>query len=218
MGSATPTPHLRADRIVGGDGPDVGGPSLSPRKQARWEAVHRLYDQGLSITAIAEQVHCDRATVRKDLAADHPRRPAVPARTPSPGTTNSSGNFGTNVWANLTKSGISLASAARHQAARVASPHRCATKVWKCRVKVQALRYRGSSAKRRLRALVARRGKWCHPVPRKCAHCRPVHGLMGRTGRATAPLAPIGRRPRLTVPRRWRSQRDTVCIDFVYPF
>ena len=82
MGSATPTPHLRADRIVGGDGPDVGGPSLSPRKQARWEAVHRLYDQGLSITAIAEQVHCDRATVRKDLAADHPRRPAVPARTP----------------------------------------------------------------------------------------------------------------------------------------
>ena len=53
---------------------------VSPRKQARWEAVHRLYDQGASITAIAEQVHCDRATVRKDLAADRPRPPAGRAR------------------------------------------------------------------------------------------------------------------------------------------
>lgn len=51
---------------------------VSPRKQARWEAVHRLYDQGASITAVAEQVHCDRATVRK--AADRPRPPNLCAR------------------------------------------------------------------------------------------------------------------------------------------
>jgi transposase len=54
--------------------------TASPQKQARWAAVHRLYDQGRSIVAIAEELHCDPKTVRKDIAADRPRasEPTVP--------------------------------------------------------------------------------------------------------------------------------------------
>jgi hypothetical protein len=48
---------------------------VSPRKPARWEAGHRRYDQGASMTAVAAPVPCDRATVRKDRAADGPRPP-----------------------------------------------------------------------------------------------------------------------------------------------
>lgn len=61
------------------------GAAASPRKQARWEAVHRLWDQGLSITAIAKQVHCDPKTVRKDIAAVRPRAAEPPRHRPDPG-------------------------------------------------------------------------------------------------------------------------------------
>ena len=44
------------------------------RRCDRWEAVHRLWDQGCSITAIAEQLHRDPKTIRKDLAAAQPQR------------------------------------------------------------------------------------------------------------------------------------------------
>ncbi|PSR23291.1 MAG: hypothetical protein C7B47_15975 [Sulfobacillus thermosulfidooxidans] len=72
--SGSPTPEARAQVP----------PTPSPQKQARWEAVHRLYDQGLSITAIAEALHCDPATVRKDAHADRPRPPA-PCQRRQPG-------------------------------------------------------------------------------------------------------------------------------------
>ena len=70
-----------------GNGP-VGefGP-VSPadrRRQDRWEAVHQLWDQGHSMTAIAEQLHRDPKTVRKDLAAARPRKPQSPPHRPDP--------------------------------------------------------------------------------------------------------------------------------------
>ena len=73
-----------------GNGP-VGDPvPVSPadrRRQDRWEAVHQLWDQGCSITAIAEQLHRDPKTVRKDLAAARPRRSQSPPRRPDPAET-----------------------------------------------------------------------------------------------------------------------------------
>ncbi len=80
----SPAPDDHAGQILpqiperGMDCP-VGDPStVSPagaRRQARWETVHQLWNQGRSITAIAEELHCDPKTVRKDLAADRPRTP-----------------------------------------------------------------------------------------------------------------------------------------------
>ncbi|NMP25196.1 transposase, partial [Sulfobacillus harzensis] len=62
----------------------VATPTVSPRKRQRWEAVHRLNAHGWSVSAIADHLHCDRETVRKDLAADQPRPPRSPGlRSPS---------------------------------------------------------------------------------------------------------------------------------------
>ena len=46
-----------------------------------WFMIRELVRQGLSITAIAQRVGCDRKTIRKYLAQpDHPRYTARPSR------------------------------------------------------------------------------------------------------------------------------------------
>jgi len=46
--------------------------AVSSRKQVRWAVVYRLWDQGVSLTAIAEQLYCDPKTVCKDIGAAQP--------------------------------------------------------------------------------------------------------------------------------------------------
>lgn len=79
---AAPDPSPPA---AGEDGPAETPRAASPavaRRQARWTAAHQLWDQGWTITAIADALHCDRQTVRKDLAAVRPRTPQTPPRRP----------------------------------------------------------------------------------------------------------------------------------------
>ncbi len=46
--------------------------------QARWEAVHALHREGLSLWANADRFHCTCQTVQQDLAADQPRASTIP--------------------------------------------------------------------------------------------------------------------------------------------
>ncbi|WP_243239404.1 hypothetical protein [Sulfobacillus harzensis] len=64
----------RADAVV--------PPTTSPQKHQRWEAVHRLNAQRWSVSAIANSLHCDRETVRKDLAAEIAAGPPIPGLRP----------------------------------------------------------------------------------------------------------------------------------------
>lgn len=60
------------------------------RQQERGRAGHRLGAQGLSITAIADQLPCGPKTVRQDIAAARPRGGESPWRRPN--------RFGLIVW------------------------------------------------------------------------------------------------------------------------
>lgn len=77
-------PSLASERVA--DHPVGALAPMSPaaRRQGRWEAVEQLWKQGRSITAIADELHCDPKTVRKDLAADRPRTPQASPHRPNP--------------------------------------------------------------------------------------------------------------------------------------